>query len=230
MAMTTRAAVAICWLGFAAYASSQEAAPPAQEPCVSQERIDADRPVDDYIAEINQQKRRRNKNPLPEYICIWGWCRQVRSGSETEAPPKVPAPQPPPAGATVEPGPDSATLERPRSGGDGHSSSRQPACISGYDPIRAAEHVEIGDHYFGRKNYRGALSRYQEALENKPADPAIHLRLGRTLEKMDDFAQAYAHYQLSARSVQDGPWKKEAQKALARLRPQADDSPAAPKL
>jgi len=37
----------------------------------------ANAPVDDVIGEMNKQKAPRNKNPLPENMCIWGWCRQA---------------------------------------------------------------------------------------------------------------------------------------------------------
>jgi tetratricopeptide (TPR) repeat protein len=168
------------------------AAPPADE-----------RVVDDYIAELRKRKPPRNRNPLPDSICIFGWCR----GKQEEPPPP---PSPP-------------SKEAPQGSNEDYSSSRaesdvQPPCLlTPYDPIRAAEHTEIGDLYFSRENHRGALSRYQDALAHKPGDPALHLRLGRTLEKLARAAEARPHYQAALASPLDGAWKKEAAAALERL-------------
>src|SRR6185436_10699329 len=49
------------------------AAQPAPPPCP------ADRPVDEIIAEVQKQqskKAARNRSPLPDNICIAGWCRR----------------------------------------------------------------------------------------------------------------------------------------------------------
>ena len=56
--------------------------------------------------------------------------------------------------------------------------------------LEAAHNADVGDQYFGQKNYNGALMRYEDALEGKPGDVAIHVRLGRVLEKLGRFPQA----------------------------------------
>jgi hypothetical protein len=50
--------------------------------------------------------------------------------------------------------------------------------------LEAAHKVDVGDQYFADKNYKGALLRYQDAAEERPADVAIHVRLGRVLETL----------------------------------------------
>jgi hypothetical protein len=50
--------------------------------------------------------------------------------------------------------------------------------------LEAAHNADVGDQYFGQKNYNGSLMRYEDALEGKPGDVAIHVRLGRVLEKL----------------------------------------------
>ncbi|HUE51261.1 MAG TPA: tetratricopeptide repeat protein [Terriglobales bacterium] len=62
------------------------------------------------------------------------------------------------------------------------------------DGAEAAHNVDVGDQYFGQKNYNGALMRYEDALEIKPGDVAIHVRLGRVLEKLGRFPQAIEAY------------------------------------
>ena len=42
--------------------------------------------------------------------------------------------------------------------------------------------VEIGDYYFKRENYKGALSRYCEALQYKPNDAVANFRIAESLE------------------------------------------------
>ena len=39
-----------------------------------------------------------------------------------------------------------------------------------WDPHRAAKDIEVGEYYFKRKNYRGAESRFRDALLYKPND------------------------------------------------------------
>jgi hypothetical protein len=54
----------------------------------------SDQPVDDFISEIHKQqsnKKHRNSNPLPDVICIWGWCRDH---SSKQTPPTFPEPRP----------------------------------------------------------------------------------------------------------------------------------------
>jgi tetratricopeptide (TPR) repeat protein len=68
-----------------------------------------------------------------------------------------------------------------------------------------------------KKNYRAALSRYKEALEQKPGDPAIHLRLGRTHEMLEQREEARKHYQAAA-DAREGFWTVEAKEALRRVK------------
>ena len=173
-----------------------------------------DRPVDEYIAEIRKAKKQRNKNPLPSVsdVCIFGWCK---GKVEPTHPEKVPSPPP----------------QAPKADGTADSSSREGVEETAvYDPIAAAEGVEVGDYYFTDKKYRAALSRYQEALESKPDDPAIFLRLGRTFEKLDEPVRAFENYDASLAADPAGPSSEEARKGAERLRPEVEkrgEDPAA---
>jgi tetratricopeptide (TPR) repeat protein len=174
----------------------------------------ADRPVDDLIAEIHKQqspKKHRNKNPLPESVCVFGWC--------TGGPRRRPA--------TQKPAPPSETASTEDTNSSGTSSSRSTSssvvtakCDEAMEFVLSAAHnVDVGDFNFGDKNYRGALMRYRDALEEKPGDAAIHVRLGRTYEKMKEIPPAIEHYQ-AAQELQGPPkWLEEAKSALTRLQP-----------
>jgi tetratricopeptide (TPR) repeat protein len=162
--------------------------------------------VDDIITEIhNQQSKKKNRklNPLPDVICIWGWCRDR---SKKETPPTLPetAPQP----------------ETPGVSDSSISSSRRPQaeCQDAMElALEAAHDVEVGDYYFSAKNYGGALMRYQNAVEDKPRDAAIHVRLGRALEKLSRPPEAIQQYKAAQELAGPEKWSDEAKAALARL-------------
>jgi tetratricopeptide (TPR) repeat protein len=167
----------------------------------------ADRPVDDIIAEIKKQQSKRKhriSNPLPEVTCIFGWCID-----HSRTPRTVPEPAP--------------RVETPRSA-DTNTSSATPSkaraeeCNAAVDMALAAAHnVEVGDYYFERKNYRAASLRYEEALDQKPGDPAIHARLGRVLEKLNQIPRAIEEYKVALKSGGPDKWLDEAKSALLRL-------------
>jgi tetratricopeptide (TPR) repeat protein len=91
-----------------------------------------------------------------------------------------------------------------------------------YDPILAAQSVEVGDYYFSQRNYHAALSRYQEALESKPDDAAIYLRLGRAFENLSEATRAFESYDASLAADPAGPSAGEARKSAERLRPEVE--------
>lgn len=173
----------------------------------------AAQPVDDIIAQIHRQqskRKHRHANPLPEIICIFAWCIDI-----SRTPPTVPEPAP------------VARLPK-REGGSGNDSSSSASDLSSdttdscdtatRDALLAAHNVDVGDYYyFEAKAYEAASLRYIEALEQKPDDPAIHVRLGRALEKLKQFPQAIAQYKLVPSRSGPERWSKEAGGALLRL-------------
>jgi len=98
-----------------------------------------------------------------------------------------------------------------------------------WNPHKAQKDVEVGDYYFKRKNYRAALSRYQEALYYKFDDAVATFRLGVCQEKLGDSAEARKAYQAYLKILPHGPFAAEAQQALTRLKPSEPPStPTAP--
>jgi len=162
-------------------------------------------PVDDIIAEVNKQqskKANRNTNPLPETICIGGLCFGHSRLPKT-------APEPAPRGET----PSDANTSSSRS-----NTIPVDECDDKMETaFKAAHNVDVGDYYFEQKNYHGALLRYNDALEEKPGDIAIHVRLGRVFEKLNQLPQAIEQYKTA--QTLDGPekWSDEAKAALLRL-------------
>lgn len=86
-----------------------------------------------------------------------------------------------------------------------------------FNPHKAAKNVEVGDYYFSQKNYKAAISRYQEALEWKPNDAIATYRLAVAFEKDGDAKDAAQNYQSYLKILPQGPFAKDSRKALERL-------------
>jgi len=153
-----------------------------------------DRSVDEYIAEIHrlQTEAKRKGRFKPTSICVFSFCTQPTT-HPNEAPQGEGVPSP--AG----------------------SSTESSSAIPHYDPVGAAHNTEVGDYYFADKNYRGALMRYLEALEQKRGDAAIHLRLARTYERLKENKAAYLAYDAARQLEREGKKADEARKAMLRL-------------
>jgi len=86
-----------------------------------------------------------------------------------------------------------------------------------FNPYRAGKDDEVGDYYFKRKNYKAALARYQDALTYKDHDAVANFRIAQCYEKLNQPADAAAHYQEYLRILPNGEFSKDARKALAKL-------------
>jgi tetratricopeptide (TPR) repeat protein len=163
--------------------------------------------VDDILAEVHKQqskKNNRNPNPFLEVICIWGWCHDF-----SRTPPTFPEPGP---RAEIPSGDDGSS--------SGMNSSRIPVnkCNDAMETaLEAAHNVDVGDYYFAGRNYEGALMRYKNAVEGKPGDAAIHVRLARVFEKLDQLPQAIEQYKEAQNLAGPKKWSDEAGAALLRL-------------
>ena len=91
---------------------------------------------------------------------------------------------------------------------------------SHYVPPSARQSVEIGDFYFHRKDYPGALSRYEEAAKDDPYYAPAYLGLGKVYEKMGKKRKALAAYHKyldALPSQKQADEAKGAHKAIRRL-------------
>ena len=86
-----------------------------------------------------------------------------------------------------------------------------------WNPHKAMKDIEVGDFYFRQKNYKAALSRYQEALLYKPNDAVANFRSAQCFEKLDSLQDAVEHYQAYLKVMPHGPLSRDAEKALAKL-------------
>jgi hypothetical protein len=153
-----------------------------------------DRGVDEYIAEIKklQTEAKRKGRFSPTSVCVFSFCTE-----QTTHPNEAPQ--------------GSAIPSAPQGGSESSS-----AAVT-YDPVGAAHNVEVGDYYFADKNYRGALMRYRDAVEQKPGDAAIHLRIGRAYEKLKESERAYLAYDAAVKLDPEGNSSAEAKSGVERL-------------
>ena len=89
-----------------------------------------------------------------------------------------------------------------------------------YKSPSAGKSVEIGNFYLKKKDYPGALSRYQEAVKTDPYYPGGYLGLGKVYEKLGfkgKALKAYRKYLDLLPSAKDALEAKDVQKAVARL-------------
>lgn len=89
-----------------------------------------------------------------------------------------------------------------------------------YTPPGAAKSVEVGDYYFRKKRYPGALSRYQEATQTDPYYAPGYLGLGKTYEKIglkQKALDAYQKYLDLLPSEKQADEAKQVHEAITRL-------------
>jgi tetratricopeptide (TPR) repeat protein len=90
----------------------------------------------------------------------------------------------------------------------------------GYYPQGAVKCVEIGRFYMRRGNYRGALSRFEEARDTDPNYAPAYLGLGKVYEKLglkQKSLDAYRKYLDELPSDKDAMEARGAHRAIARL-------------
>jgi tetratricopeptide (TPR) repeat protein len=105
--------------------------------------------------------------------------------------------------------------------------SEQSSDSSRYVPPPAWKSMEIGNFYLHRKDYRGAISRYKEAIHTDPDCAPAYLQLGKVDEKLGhkrEALAAYRKYLNALPSEKQAEEAKDAQKAIRRLKSELGDS------
>lgn len=104
---------------------------------------------------------------------------------------------------------------------------------SQYHPPSAAKSVEIGDFYLRKKDFPGALSRFQEAIKTDPYYAASYKGLGKVYEGIglsQKALAAYHKYLDLLPSDKAAEQAKDVQRAIERLEKKAGERPtSAPK-
>jgi len=87
-----------------------------------------------------------------------------------------------------------------------------------FNPLEAEHDVQIGNYYFKRGNYKGALNRFREATRWNPTNAEAFLRLGDTEEKLKDKPAAQQAYAKYLELAPDGKEAESVKKKLASKR------------
>jgi tetratricopeptide (TPR) repeat protein len=162
------------------------------------------------------------------------WCAaQVEgAGSGRGKPPEgAPPPRSDPAGALDESSSRQTQIDLSPPDNDWAHAGPEPTGVGEfkkYDPHRADKDLEVGDYYAKQGNYRGALLRYQDALDYKPNDPTAIFRLAETYERTEQPRPAARYTVLYLRLAPTGEFADAARKLQQRLRPQIEAEAATP--
>jgi tetratricopeptide (TPR) repeat protein len=124
---------------------------------------------------------------------------------------------PPKDDAKSHPGSEAAVsgLDFPESAENSDTSGVQE--FHPWNPMKAMKDIEVGNYYFRRKNYKGALDRYKEALYYKEGDALASFHLAECQEKLGDKAEARKYYEQYLKILPEGPLAKDAHASLERL-------------
>jgi tetratricopeptide (TPR) repeat protein len=152
---------------------------------------------------------------------------QSQSNDE-ESEPAGARPGVPPPGVNPDRNPNSsssrsAIIDLSPPAGDRSGNAEDEAAATGvgemtpWDPLKCAKDVEVGDFYFKQGNLKAAESRYREALYWKPGDAEATIRMARVFDKTGRIAEAQQFYQSYLKILPNGPYAKEAKKALEKL-------------
>jgi tetratricopeptide (TPR) repeat protein len=111
-------------------------------------------------------------------------------------------------------------LEPPRDESKSYPDSDVPSDVQEthpFNPHKAQKDLEVGDFYFKRKNYRGALARYQSALVWQDNNAEAMFKLAQCAEKLGDKDTAAKYYSRYIDTLPHGERVADARKGLGRL-------------
>jgi len=182
-------------------------------------------------------------------LFLGGWAfaqAQSQPGQEQPGQSQIPENQAPPRSPDAGTGESSSRDTRvdlsppkddaknhPNSGIDDKNPEDEPDGVQEmhpWNPYRAMKDDEVAEFYFKRKDYKAALARYQDALIWKEKDAVANFRMGQCYEKLDQPDLAIQHYQEYLKILPQGPFAKEAHKALEKLKAPETKNDAAEKI
>ena len=86
------------------------------------------------------------------------------------------------------------------------------------NPIEAKRNIEIGNQYWNKGAYQGALSRYRDATRYNPSSPEAFLKLGLAQEKLHHDAEAKASFEKVLKLAPDSKFASEAKKKMGSIK------------
>lgn len=83
------------------------------------------------------------------------------------------------------------------------------------NPLESERNVRVGNFYFNKKDYRGALSRYERATKFNPSSAEAFFKVGEAEEKLKNTSAARLAYQKVLDLAPESKLGHEAKKKLA---------------
>lgn len=83
------------------------------------------------------------------------------------------------------------------------------------NPLESERNVKVGNFYFNKKDYRGALNRYERATKYNPSSAEAFFKVGEAEEKLKNTGAARLAYQKVLDLSPDSKLGHEAKRKLA---------------
>lgn len=83
------------------------------------------------------------------------------------------------------------------------------------NPLESERNVKVGNFYFNKKDYRGALNRYERATKYNPSSAEAFFKVGEAEEKLKNTGAARLAYQKVVDLSPDSKLGHEAKRKLA---------------
>jgi len=83
------------------------------------------------------------------------------------------------------------------------------------NPLESERNIKVGNFYFNKKNYRGALGRYERATKFNPSSPEAFFKVGEAEEKLKNKDAARLAFRKVLNLAPDSKLGHEAKKKLA---------------
>lgn len=93
------------------------------------------------------------------------------------------------------PAPDKKTDKPSKGSANKDSATKNAPDQPKWDPLRAENDIEVGEHYMHKGDYDAAIDRFQDAIESKPGYAIPFRYLGEAQEKKGLKKQAIKSYQ-----------------------------------
>jgi outer membrane protein assembly factor BamD (BamD/ComL family) len=86
------------------------------------------------------------------------------------------------------------------------------------NPLEAERNIKVGDFYWSKKNFVGALSRYKDATRYNPSSAEAFFKVAETEEKLHNPVAAKAAFQKVIHLAPDSKFAAAAKKKLGNIK------------
>jgi cytochrome c-type biogenesis protein CcmH/NrfG len=119
-------------------------------------------------------------------------------------------------GAAQSPSPQATTQQTPSASDPPEEDASQAPKTYVLNPLESERNIKVGDFYWKKKDYRGALDRYRDATRYNPSSAEAFLRMGEAEEKLSHADQAKFAFQKVIQLAPDSKFATLAKKKLGK--------------